>query len=47
MRRFVDMVPAEITDPAERMRKAAALQRAHMQDIARKSADRRRKRPAA
>lgn len=43
MRRFLDQVPDEITDPAERQRRAAALQRAHMQRIAMKSAARRRK----
>lgn len=47
MRRFLEQVPAVITDPAERMRRAALLQKAHMQDIARKSGDKRRKRPAA
>jgi hypothetical protein len=46
MARFLEQVPAEITDPAERQRKAVALQRAHMQGIAAKSADRRRKRAA-
>jgi hypothetical protein len=47
MRRFLEMVPAEITDPAERMKRARALQTAHMQSLARKSGERRRKRPAA
>jgi hypothetical protein len=46
MRRFLEQVPAEVTDPAERMRRALLLQRAHMQRIAKKSADARRK-PAA
>jgi hypothetical protein len=46
MRRFLEQVPAEVTDPAERMRRALLLQRAHMQRIAKKSADIRRK-PAA
>jgi hypothetical protein len=43
MRRFLEMVPAEITDPIERQRRALLLQKAHMQAIANKSADRRRK----
>jgi hypothetical protein len=43
IRRFLEQVPAEITDPNERMRRALALQTAHMQRIAAKSADRRRK----
>jgi hypothetical protein len=43
MRRFLEAVPAEITDPAERQRRALALQRAEMQRIALKSAARRRK----
>ena len=47
MRRFLEQVPASVTDPVERAKKAAALQRAHMQDIARKSAANRTKRPAA
>jgi hypothetical protein len=46
MRRFLEMVPAEITDPAERQRRALALQKAHMQGIAAKSAATRRKKPA-
>lgn len=48
MRRFLEAVPAEITDPVERQRKALALQRAHMQAIAAKSArSPRRRRKAA
>jgi hypothetical protein len=43
MRRFLEQVPAEITDDAERQRRARQLQRAHMQAIALKSAARRRK----
>ena len=43
MRRFLEQVPAEITNEAERMRRALALQRAHMQDIARRSAAKRRR----
>jgi hypothetical protein len=43
IRRFLEQVPAEITDPGERLNKAIALQRAHMQAIALKSAHRRRK----
>jgi hypothetical protein len=47
MRRFLDQVPAEITDESERWRRALLLQTAHMQAIALKSANRRRKRPKA
>lgn len=43
MRRFLEQVPPEITDEAERMKRAAQLQKAHMQSIAIKSAARRRK----
>lgn len=43
MRRFLEMVPAEITNPIERQRSAELLQRAHMSRIAKKSADLRRK----
>lgn len=43
MRRFLDQIPADVTDPAERMRRAELLQRAHMSRIAKTSADRRRK----
>ncbi len=43
IRRFLDQVPAEITDEAERMRRALLLQRAHMQRIASVSAERRRR----
>lgn len=46
MRRFLAQVPAEVTDPIERQRKALLLEKAHMQAIALKSAERRRK-PAA
>jgi hypothetical protein len=46
MRRFLEMVPDEITDPAERQRRALAHQRAHMQGIAAKSAATRRKKAA-
>jgi hypothetical protein len=46
MKRFLDQVPAEITDPIERQRRALLLQKAHMQAIAIKSAaTRRRRRP--
>lgn len=47
MRRFLEMVPAEITDPVERMKSAQLLQRAHMTRIAKKSAAVRRKPTAA
>jgi len=47
MRRFLQQVPAEITDPAERMRSAQLLQRAEMTRIAQKSAALRRKTRAA
>ena len=47
MKRFLDMVPAGITDEAERLKRARALQTAHMQEIGRKSAAKRRKRPLA
>lgn len=47
MRRFLEMVPATVTDPVERAKRAQALQTAHMQAIARKSGDRRRKSPTA
>jgi hypothetical protein len=43
MRRFLEQVPAHVTDAQERMAKALVLQRAHMQAIANKSAQRRRK----
>jgi hypothetical protein len=43
MRRFLEQVPAHVTDPIERAQKAAALQKAHMQSIARRSAVRRRR----
>jgi hypothetical protein len=43
MRRFLEQVPAEVTDEDERMRRAGLLQRAHMQTIALKSAARRKK----
>jgi hypothetical protein len=43
IRRYLDQVPAEVTDEAERMSKALALQAAHMRAIALKSAARRRK----
>jgi hypothetical protein len=42
MRRFLEQVPDEITDPAERARRAALLQQAHMQRIALVSVRRRR-----
>ncbi len=42
MRRFLKMVPASITDEAERLRRARALQTAHMQEIGRRSASKRR-----
>lgn len=47
MRRFLEQVPDVITDPAERMHRAALLQKAHMQAIARKSAAKRTKRAVA
>jgi hypothetical protein len=47
MKRFLDQIPAAITDPAERWRRAGLLQKAHMQAIAMRSADRRRKTRAA
>lgn len=43
IRRFLEQVPDEITDENERLTKALALQRAHMQRIAQVSAHRRRK----
>lgn len=43
IRRYLDQVPAEITDETERMRRAQLLQRAHMQRIAAVSAKRRSK----
>lgn len=43
MKRFLDQIPAEITDEDERMRRALLLQRAHMVRIAQTSARRRRK----
>ncbi len=43
MRRFLNQVPAHITDPAERMKSAELLQRAEMTRIAKKSAANRRK----
>lgn len=46
MRRFLEQVPAEITDPAERQRRARLLQTAHMQAIALKSAAKRTKKAA-
>lgn len=46
MKRFLDQVPAEITDPAERMRRALLLQKAHMQRIAMKSAAGRKRKAA-
>lgn len=46
MRRFLEMVPAEVTDEAERWQRALLFQRAHMSSIAKKSADRRTKRAA-
>ncbi|GLW32240.1 hypothetical protein [Actinoplanes regularis] len=47
MRRFLEAVPPHVTDPIERAQKAAALQTAWMQDIARKSGAKRSKRPVA
>jgi hypothetical protein len=44
MKRFLDQVPADVTDPTERMRRAELLQRAHMTRIAKKSAESRRTR---
>lgn len=46
---FDAQVPAEITDPAERARRIILLRRAHMADLARKSALSRRaaRKPAA
>lgn len=46
MARFYAMVPADITDEAERARSANLFMRAHMASLAKASADRRRK-PAA
>lgn len=43
IRRFLDQVPDEITEPSERMRRALLLQKAHMQRIANVSAERRRR----
>lgn len=43
MRRFLDQIPADITDEVERARCAQLLLRAHMAGIAKKSADKRRK----
>lgn len=40
-------VPAEITDPAERARRIDLLRRAHMADLARKSAKARTRQAAA
>lgn len=42
MRRFLAQVPDEITDEQERMRRASALQKAHMQALAAKRAKRAR-----
>jgi hypothetical protein len=47
MRRFLDQVPDQITDPIERQRRALLLQKAHMQAIAIKSAAKRSKPKAA
>lgn len=47
MKRYLDQIPAEVTDEGERMRRALLLQKAHMSRIAMKSAATRRKRPAA
>ena len=47
MRRFLDQVPADVTDPVERTKRALLLQRAEMTRIAQKSAERRRKPRAA
>lgn len=46
MRRFLEQVPEHVTDPVERERRAAALQRAHMQAIAAKSAAKRSRKAA-
>jgi hypothetical protein len=46
MRRFLEAVPAEITDERERWARALLLQTAHMQRIANTSANRRRKKAA-
>ena len=43
MQRFLDQVPADITDDVERARRAQLLLRAHMAGITKKSADKRRK----
>lgn len=43
MARFHALVPAEITDPVERARRAELFMRAHMAAIGKKSADSRRK----
>jgi hypothetical protein len=42
MKRYLDQIPAEITDEQERWSRALLLQRAHMQRIALTSANRRR-----
>ncbi|MDM4721119.1 hypothetical protein QTQ03_16500 [Micromonospora sp. WMMA1363] len=44
--RFDAQVPAEITDPAERARRIGLLRRAHMADLAHKSAKARARRAA-
>lgn len=45
MKRFLEQIPAEVTDPNERMTRALLLQKAHMQRIAMKSAAARRGKP--
>lgn len=44
MDRFEKMVPAEITDPLERAKRAEHLKKAHFLRMARKSAEKRRMR---
>jgi hypothetical protein len=46
IRRFLEQVPAEITDPDERIRRARLLEKAHMQAISLKPRAKRRKKAA-
>jgi hypothetical protein len=45
--RFLDQVPAEITDPAERQRRAGLLRKAHMKKLALKASAARSRRAKA
>ena len=45
--RWLDLVPAEITDPADRERAAAHLRKAHLLSMNRKSVESRARRKAA